>query len=84
MRKKLYTFVKKNNKFLIWSFLYTDDMQLGNVNWAEVDKLTAMPDWAVDKHTFRGKNGKGTKHLVKKKPNAGLYHCTIYNMEKFI
>ena len=26
-----------------------------------------MPDWAVDKHTFRGKFGKGCLHIVKKK-----------------
>ena len=25
-----------------------------------------MPDWAVDKHTFRGKHGKGTMHILKK------------------
>lgn len=35
------------------------------IRWNEVERLTQMPHWAVDKHTFRGKYGKGTKHLMK-------------------
>lgn len=29
-----------------------------------------MPGWAVDKHTFRGKFGRGTKCILKKKPQG--------------
>lgn len=50
-------------------------MKLGQVKWPEVGKLTCMPEWAVDKHTFRGKNGKGTKHLVKNNVKNGK--CTM-------
>ena len=37
------------------------------VDWPSVTQLTSMPDWATDKHTFRGKFGKGTTHLIKQK-----------------
>ena len=52
---------------------FKDDVKnvdLSNVRkteWENVEKLTHMPSWAVDKHTFRGKFGKGTSHLIKKK-----------------
>ena len=55
----------------MYVFSFSDDMKLGQIKWQEVGKLTAMPDWAVDKHTFRGKSGRGTKHLVKGKRNNG-------------
>ena len=43
-----------------------DDVGLDKVSWKDVAKLDSMPSWAVDKHTFRGKFGKGTRHLLKK------------------
>ncbi len=47
-----------------------NDLTLGNFKWSGVNVLQEMPDWAVDKHTFRGKFGKGTRHLVKTKPKG--------------
>ena len=58
-------------RYIMCYYRFSDDMKLGQIKWQKVGKLTSMPDWAVDKHTFRGKYGKGTKHLVKKKPNGG-------------
>ena len=37
------------------------------IKWSEVGVLSSMPSWAVDKHTYRGKTGNQTVHLVKKK-----------------
>ncbi len=45
---------------------HVDVIQLGNLDWAGVPMLNRMPSWAVDKHTFRGKFGRGTRHLLKK------------------
>ena len=50
--------------------IFADAMKLGTVKWSDVKKIRRMPSWAVDKHTFRGKHGKGTNHLVKTKPNG--------------
>ena len=46
---------------------YIDCSNLGQVDWKGVKKLDTMPDWAVDKHTFRGKFGKMSKHIYLKK-----------------
>lgn len=35
--------------------------------WKDVGVLDRMPDWAVDKHTFRGKFGKSSAELFQKK-----------------
>lgn len=35
--------------------------------WTKVGVLPSMPDWAVDKHTYRGKFGKSSAELFKKK-----------------
>lgn len=45
-------------------------ISLGNINWSAVGPLKVMPSWAVDKHTFRGKFGKSTKHLVGDRPDG--------------
>ena len=41
--------------------------QVGSVDWENVSKLNHMPSWAVDKHTFRGKFGKESLHIFRKK-----------------
>jgi hypothetical protein len=43
------------------------DTAVGKWDWNDVGKLEAMPEWAVDKHTYRGKFGKASKHLFLKK-----------------
>ena len=35
--------------------------------WTKVERLTTMPSWAVDKHTFRGKCGHATPAYTKKR-----------------
>lgn len=47
-----------------------DTIQLGNTDWKSVKVLQDMPDWAVDKHTFRGKNGKASAKLMKGRPKG--------------
>ena len=44
--------------------------RLGRVDWKTVRKPKYMPGWAVDKHTFRGKFGRDTKCILKKKPTG--------------
>ena len=45
-----------------------DMSQVGSsVSWGAVPKLDHMPLWAVDKHTFRGRFGKESLHIFKKK-----------------
>ena len=41
--------------------------QVSSVNWESVPTLDHMPSWAVDKHTFRGKFGKESLHIFRKK-----------------
>ena len=43
------------------------DTTVGNLDWKHVGKLDSMPEWATDKHTYRGKFGKASKHLFVKK-----------------
>ena len=57
-------------------------MTLGQIKWNKVEKLSSMPAWAVDKHTFRGKRGKGTKHIVKKKPSGKFQNDKIPSHNK--
>ena len=42
------------------------DMTLGHIEWVNVSPLTNIPDWAVDKHTHRGRTGLSTKALFDK------------------
>ena len=39
------------------------------VCWPIIPQLNTMPQWAVDKHTFRGKYGKASHHLLKTVPD---------------
>ena len=40
---------------------------VGSLDWKTVEVLSKMPDWATDKHTYRGKYGKATMPLLTKK-----------------
>ena len=44
-----------------------DISKIGQIDWKSVPKLDHMPEWAVDKHTYRGKFGRESLHLFKKK-----------------
>lgn len=46
------------------------DMKLEPGFWVDVGVLETMPDWAVDKHTYRGKFGKSSAELFKRKYKA--------------
>ena len=43
------------------------DIELKADFWKDVGVLDAMPDWAVDKHTYRGKFGKSSAELFQRK-----------------
>ncbi len=43
-----------------------EGMDIDDVDWENVSPLSQMPDWAIDKHTFRGKNVSASP--VKDKP----------------
>ena len=51
----------------VMSHVKPDVSTVGAVQWATIPKLEHMPSWAVDKHTFRGKFGKESLHIFKKK-----------------
>lgn len=42
------------------------DLSVGKISWKTVPKLETMPHWAVDKHTFRGRNGTSSRRAVEK------------------
>ena len=43
---------------------------LCDTEWEDVKTLTHMPDWAVDKHTFRGKFGSSTAKILTARPEG--------------
>lgn len=43
------------------------DTTVHKVDWRQIRKLDVMPDWAVDKHTYRGKFGKSSRNIFLKK-----------------
>ena len=47
-----------------------ESIQIGTINWPDVGIPQDMADRDVDKHTFRGKTGKGSDSILKTRPEG--------------
>jgi len=57
------------------------NLKVGEIKWSQVRKIDSLPDWAVDKHTFRGKTGRSTKPYLNGKSEAK--HLSDAELEEF-